>query len=257
MTTDMKIQDRIQELIRVPASQLKPSPHNWRTHPDSQAKALRGSLDELGWYDAIIARRLDDGTLEVGAEGLVKRVLRDHRITKAALELVSPGESVRITSVRDVIEPRIKISGPGVCYPGLFGRPVVTVGQGRTHRLSGIAVIEVAEVEFYHGNDAWLDTAIDMSGPGAVAPYSKFPNICVVLDVDSSLTIEDQNSACNQAALLVSDALAAAKKRQAQSSSGQSSVSHDRRDCIRSRLTSTSCAESLDSIAFAKAARLS
>jgi glycine reductase len=152
----------------------------------------------------------DDGTLEVDAKGLAKHILRDHRITGARLELVNPGESVRITSVRDVIEPRVKVSGPGICYPGLFGRPVVTVGQGRTHRLSGIAVIEVAEVEFYHGNDAWLDTAIDMSGPGAVAPYSNFPNICVVLEVDPSLTIEDQNVACNQAALLVSDTLAEA-----------------------------------------------
>ncbi len=150
----------------------------------------------------------DDGTLEVDAEGLARRIQQDYRITDARLELVSPGESVRITSVRDVIEPRIKVEGPGVCYPGLFGRPVVTVGQGRTHRLSGVAVIEVAEVEFYHGNDAWLDTAIDMSGPGALAPYSKFPNICVVLEVDRSLTIEDQNEACNQAGQLVSDALA-------------------------------------------------
>lgn len=38
------------------------------------------------------------------------------------------------------------------------------VGQGRTHRLSGIGIIEAAEVEMYDRNDAWLDGSIDMTG---------------------------------------------------------------------------------------------
>lgn len=61
----MKIRDRILELRRVKASDLKPAPHNWRTHPKNQHSALRGSLEQLGYYDALIARRLEDGTLEI------------------------------------------------------------------------------------------------------------------------------------------------------------------------------------------------
>jgi hypothetical protein len=59
----MQIRDRIKELRRVPASQLRPNPKNWRTHPKEQADALRGVLAEVGIADACIAREMPDGSL--------------------------------------------------------------------------------------------------------------------------------------------------------------------------------------------------
>lgn len=59
----MKFRDRIKELRRVPACELRPNPKNWRTHPASQADALRGVLAEIGFADAAIARELPDGSL--------------------------------------------------------------------------------------------------------------------------------------------------------------------------------------------------
>jgi site-specific DNA-methyltransferase (adenine-specific) len=59
----MKIRDRIRELRRVPASDLRPNPKNWRTHPQAQADALRGVLAEVGIADAVLARELEDGSL--------------------------------------------------------------------------------------------------------------------------------------------------------------------------------------------------
>jgi len=61
----MKIQDRIKSLRRVKASDLKPNPRNWRTHPQAQQDALKGLLSELGIVDALIARELSDGSLEL------------------------------------------------------------------------------------------------------------------------------------------------------------------------------------------------
>jgi ParB-like chromosome segregation protein Spo0J len=61
----MFIRDRIRELQRVPASQLRPSPKNWRTHPSAQRDALKGLLAELGYCDALLMRELADGTLEL------------------------------------------------------------------------------------------------------------------------------------------------------------------------------------------------
>jgi len=61
----MHIRDRIQEFIRVPASELAPSPRNGRTHPDEQREALRGVLAEIGFASAILARRREDGGLEI------------------------------------------------------------------------------------------------------------------------------------------------------------------------------------------------
>jgi len=56
------------------------------------------------------------------------------------LDLARPGESVRVVNVIDVIEPRVTVSGPGVAYPGVCGRSMEPVGQGRTLRLTGAAV---------------------------------------------------------------------------------------------------------------------
>jgi len=59
----MKIRDRVKELRRVRAGDLMPNPKNWRTHPASQADALKGILAEVGYADALLARELPDGTL--------------------------------------------------------------------------------------------------------------------------------------------------------------------------------------------------
>lgn len=61
----MNIRDRIKELRRVPASELRPSPHNWRTHPRAQLDALKGVLAEIGYAGAALARELEDGSLEL------------------------------------------------------------------------------------------------------------------------------------------------------------------------------------------------
>lgn len=61
----MKIRDRIRELRRVKASELLRNPRNWRTHPAAQGRALRALLTEIGYADALIARELPDGQLQL------------------------------------------------------------------------------------------------------------------------------------------------------------------------------------------------
>jgi len=53
--------DRIKELKRVRAGELKPSPFNWRRHPEHQKDALRSVLDEVGYADAILVREVSEG----------------------------------------------------------------------------------------------------------------------------------------------------------------------------------------------------
>lgn len=57
------VRDRVVELVRVPASELRANPKNWRRHPQAQRAALRGLLEEVGFADALLARRDDDGQL--------------------------------------------------------------------------------------------------------------------------------------------------------------------------------------------------
>jgi glycine reductase len=152
-----------------------------------------------------------DGVLQVDREAILDLIFRDPRIATADLELAKPGESVRIWPVRDVIEPRMKVEGPGVVYPGICGRPIATVGQGRTHRLAGIGVAEVSGVNWHEAGGDYVEILLDMSGPWAeLIPMSGLINVCVVVEPDPALGSEAQNLAVHNAALVVADRLAAA-----------------------------------------------
>ena len=59
----MEIRDRIKELRKVKASELLPNPKNWRKHPTAQANALRGTLSEIGYADALIAYETPNGLM--------------------------------------------------------------------------------------------------------------------------------------------------------------------------------------------------
>ncbi len=61
----MNVRDRIRELRRVKAGSLRPHPNNWRTHPAAQQDAVRGLLAEIGYADALLARQLPDGSLQL------------------------------------------------------------------------------------------------------------------------------------------------------------------------------------------------
>lgn len=150
-----------------------------------------------------------DGLLEINVEELTAAVLADTRVATCSIELASPGESVRIWPVRDVIEPRVKVEGPGVTYPGICGRPVTTVGQGTTHRLSGVCVAEVSETPWHEAGHDHLMVYTDMSGPWAeLSPYGSLFNVCVVVEPDQALHVDARNRTVHQAALTVSDMLA-------------------------------------------------
>lgn len=50
---------------RVRAGELRANPRNWRVHPQRQRAALAGVLDEVGYADALLARELSDGSLQL------------------------------------------------------------------------------------------------------------------------------------------------------------------------------------------------
>src|SRR6516225_9062204 len=60
-----QIKDRVRELRRVAARELVPHPKNWRRHPQVQVDALRALLVEVGYADALLARELPDGKLQL------------------------------------------------------------------------------------------------------------------------------------------------------------------------------------------------
>jgi glycine reductase len=171
---------------------------------------------ELGTFPVREARfggrtRWRDGVLEIDREAALAAVGEDGLVVSARLELARPGESARIWPVRDVVEPRVKVDGPGIVYPGWFGRSIETVGRGRTHRLSGLGVVEVSSVNWHDAGGDFVDQYIDMSGPWAeLIPQSKLVNVCLVVEPDPAIDIHSQNEVVHRATLAVADHLAGA-----------------------------------------------
>ncbi len=157
--------------------------------------------------------RYQDGHLEVDKAAVLEAVQHDPRLATVDLEIAAPGESVRIWPVRDVIEPRLKVEGPGVTYPGICGRSITTVGEGRTHRLAGMGITEVSSVNWHDAGGDYVEIYLDMSGPWAeMLPLSKLIHLCVVVEPDPGLGNEAQNDAVHKAALVVNDQIAAATR---------------------------------------------
>lgn len=162
-----------------------------------------------------------DGVLELNKADLLGLVREDPLLRDSRLELASPGEPVRIINYQDVIEPRIKVSGPGQTYPGVLGRRVDKVGSGRTHRLGGFGIIDCRDLSHLPMREqlwpshklsphpAVREHFIDMSGPGATRPpYGTLHNLCLVVRSPEELSGEERVSSVHSAALRLADRIA-------------------------------------------------
>ncbi len=98
----MQIRDRIKELRRVPAGELRPNPRNWRTHPDAQRDALRGLLADVGYADALLARELPDGSLELVDGHLRAETTPDAMVPVLVLD-IDEQEATKILLTHDPI----------------------------------------------------------------------------------------------------------------------------------------------------------
>ena len=138
-----------------------------------------------------------DGVLYVNKEEVEKLVLEDDKLTGCHVDIARPGESVRITPVKDVIEPRVKVSG-GEIFPGVIGKVSPQVGTGRTHALEGCCVVTVGKIVGFQ------EGVIDMSGPAAdYCPFSQTYNLCVVVEPADGLETHVYEKAARMAGLKV------------------------------------------------------
>ena len=156
------------------------------------------------------AYRYQDGILEIDGDDLVRRVLEDPRIRMAKFDVVTPGESVRVTGIRDVVEPRVKLGGAAQVFPGVLG-PVAAVGGGLTHRLSGMAVLATASYEgtVRAGTGVQRSAILDMWGRGAEASrFSSLIHLVLILEINEGLGELEAHSAIQNAEFEVARKLA-------------------------------------------------
>jgi hypothetical protein len=98
--TPLPIRDRIKELRRVKASELRANPRNWRTHPASQRAALEGVLTEIGYAAALLARELPDGSLEL-VDGHLRAETTPNQLVPVLILDVDEDEANKILATFD------------------------------------------------------------------------------------------------------------------------------------------------------------
>jgi glycine reductase len=170
---------------------------------------------ELAEYPVVSLRLADrfhyaSGQLTVHKSEIEQTVLQESRIEQAWLDVVAPGDRVRITGIRDVVEPRVKVGGSGQVFPGVLG-PVEPVGEGRTHRLSGMAVFVTAEYEgtVRAGLGVQRSAILDMWGTGAAAsPFSALHGLVLNLRLAKGLSELAAHTIIQRAALETAKRLA-------------------------------------------------
>ena len=141
-------------------------------------------------------------TLFVNKEELIELLSKDDHIKSITVELARPGEEVRITPVKDVIEPRVKVGGTAKMFPGVLNK-IEQVGEGRTNVLKGAAVVTCGKIVGFQ------EGIIDMSGPGAeYTPFSKTNNVCVVIEPADGIDPYEYEAAARLAGLKAANYLA-------------------------------------------------
>jgi hypothetical protein len=96
----MQIRDRIREFRRVPASALQQHPRNWRVHPAEQQAALQGVLREIGYANALLARELSDGSLEL-IDGHLRAATTPDQLVPVLVLDVTAAEADKILLTHD------------------------------------------------------------------------------------------------------------------------------------------------------------
>lgn len=143
--------------------------------------------------------KIEDGTIFVNAEELKTILMEDENLKSVDLEVAHPGDSIRIMPVKDVIEPRVKVSGEGEMFPGMISK-VASVGSGRTNVLRGSAVVTTGKIVGFQ------EGIIDMCGTGAkYTPFSALNNLVVICEPIDGIAKHAHEKAVRMAGLKTAD----------------------------------------------------
>ena len=140
---------------------------------------MKLELGEIHIKDVVLGNesKIENGVVTVDTNALKELILEDEHLADVSFDVAHPGESTRITPVKDVIEPRVKVEGPGEIFPGVIGKVTPTVGSGKTYALKGMSVMTAGKIVGFQ------EGIIDMSGPGAdYTPFSKLVNLVLVVE---------------------------------------------------------------------------
>jgi glycine/sarcosine/betaine reductase component B subunit len=136
--------------------------------------------------------------------GRIERLVADEpALAGIEVEVVVPGEAVRITHILDAVEPRFRPDGRSA-FP-TEGR----AGTGRTNRLEGVAVLSCVD---FPGEERPLheqESIVDLAGPGAaLTPFASLTNVVLVFEPPEGVGHVELDAAVRRVTLAVAELLA-------------------------------------------------
>ena len=118
---------------------------------------------------------IKDKALYINKDEAEKHILQDQKIGSVSLEILHPGDKVRLMNLQDVIQPRRKVTPEGSDFPGYLSK-IQAAGSGHTVALRGTAVM-VVNPDTDRGYSAFYDTA----GPASqISRYGEMPIVVLV-----------------------------------------------------------------------------
>jgi glycine reductase len=154
----------------------------------------------MAWELATFGR----GLLEADGRAVQALAAEEEALAGVEVEVVAPGEAVRITHVLDAVEPRIRTDGRSAFPTG--GR----AGEGRTNRLDGVVLISCLD---FPGEERPLheqEALIDLGGPGGpLTPFSGMTNVVFSFQAAPGQGNEEIETAARRVALGAAGRLAA------------------------------------------------
>jgi len=167
----------------------------------STGQGLRRLVHEVSSLELGERTGYEAGRLTVSEEE-ARELLSDPALAKVRLACASPGESVRIVSALDAVQPCSKARGGGGVFPG-FVAPALPPGTGETHILRGAAVICAGRLPRAQ------EAVIDMAPPDdARSPLSDTHNLVIEFERAEGADWEDVDRALRRGALALAVHLA-------------------------------------------------
>jgi glycine reductase complex component B subunit alpha and beta len=123
----------------------------------------------------------------------------------AQVEIVRPGEPVRVTHVLDAVEPRIRPDGRAA-FP-----TEPPAGEGRTHRLDGVVILSCLDFAAEERPLHEQESIVDLAGPGAAyTPFADETCVAVTFHAPDGARNEEVEAAARMQTLALAERLASA-----------------------------------------------
>ena len=151
-----------------------------------------------------------DGRLHLDP-GSFAGAVAEPALAAVQIEVVRPGDPVRIANVLDAVLPDVKADDPERTFPGALGG-LALAGRGRTNRMEGVGVLSVCDwlASGYTGPEEFPDALVDMAGLGAeMTRWGRMVNVVVRCVPARGAPLGDVDRAVRRASLRVARDLSA------------------------------------------------